>query len=109
MKSPERKVEKKPPRIRGAARRTGVASPIRCRRLRAAIGAQPKAQRAADTERIGKRSKPPIRSRRDPDRGGEGARIAGGAARGEARARSRAYWQALQRRDALRWPAQTDR
>ncbi|WP_265656474.1 hypothetical protein [Verminephrobacter eiseniae] len=30
-------------------------SPIRCRRLRAAIGAQRKAQRAAHTERIGKR------------------------------------------------------
>ncbi|MCW5233272.1 helix-turn-helix domain-containing protein [Verminephrobacter eiseniae] len=32
-----------------------VASPIRCRRLRAAIGAQRKAHRAANTERIGKR------------------------------------------------------
>src|SRR6218665_356500 len=32
-----------------------VASPIRCRRLRAAIGAQRKAHRAAHTERIGKR------------------------------------------------------
>src|SRR6218665_1461191 len=32
-----------------------VASPIRCRRLRAAIGAQSKAHRAANTERIGKR------------------------------------------------------
>src|SRR6218665_3824268 len=47
-----------------------VASRIRCRRLRAAIGAQRKAQRAAHTE---------------------------------------LYWQAMQRRDALRWPAQTDR
>ncbi|ABM56858.1 hypothetical protein Veis_1082 [Verminephrobacter eiseniae EF01-2] len=47
-----------------------VASPIRCRRLRAAIGAQRKAHRAAHTE---------------------------------------LYWQAMQRRDALRWPAQTDR
>src|SRR6218665_3957622 len=62
MKSPERKVEKKPPRIRGAARRTGVASPIRCRRLRAAIGAPRKAQRAADTERIGKRCNAAMRS-----------------------------------------------
>src|SRR6218665_3797697 len=34
---------------------TSVASPIRCRRLRAAIGAQRKAHRAANTERIGKR------------------------------------------------------
>src|SRR6218665_3180799 len=33
---------------------TSVASPIRCRRLRAAIGAQRKAHRAANTERIGK-------------------------------------------------------
>src|SRR6218665_2036131 len=32
-----------------------VASRIRCRRLRAAIGAQSKAHRAANTERIGKR------------------------------------------------------
>ncbi|MCW5262954.1 oxidoreductase [Verminephrobacter eiseniae] len=32
-----------------------VASPIRCRRLRAAIGAQRKAHRAANTKRIGKR------------------------------------------------------
>src|SRR6218665_3355996 len=47
-----------------------VASPIRCRRLRAAIGAQRKAHRAAHTD---------------------------------------LYWQAMQRRDALRWPAQTDR
>src|SRR6218665_3450677 len=47
-----------------------VVSPIRCRRLRAAIGAQRKAHSAAHTE---------------------------------------LYWQAMQRRDALRWPAQTDR
>src|SRR6218665_280816 len=49
---------------------TSVASRIRCRRLRAAIGVQRKAHRAAHTE---------------------------------------LYWQAMQRRDALRWPAQTDR
>ncbi|ABM60013.1 hypothetical protein Veis_4310 [Verminephrobacter eiseniae EF01-2] len=36
-------------------RHASVASRIRCRRLRAAIGAQRKAQRAAHTERIGKR------------------------------------------------------
>src|SRR6218665_1610247 len=34
---------------------TSVESPIRCRRLRAAMGAQRKAHRAANTERIGKR------------------------------------------------------
>src|SRR6218665_2629986 len=50
--------------------RASVASRIRCRRLRAAIGAQRKAHRAAHTE---------------------------------------LYWQAMQRRDALRWLAQTDR
>src|SRR6218665_597993 len=50
--------------------RASVESRIRCRRLRAAIGAQRKAHRAAHTE---------------------------------------LYWQAMQRRDALRWPAQTDR
>src|SRR6218665_3422797 len=50
--------------------RASVASRIRCRRLRAAIGAQRKAHRAAHTD---------------------------------------LYWQAMQRRDALRWPAQTDR
>src|SRR6218665_3437013 len=50
--------------------RASVASRIRCRRLRAAIGAERKAHRAAHTE---------------------------------------LYWQAMQRRDALRWPAQTDR
>src|SRR6218665_2151578 len=50
--------------------RASVASRIRCRRLRAAIGAQRKAHRAAHTE---------------------------------------LYWQTMQRRDALRWPAQTDR
>src|SRR6218665_2961302 len=38
-----------------------VVSPIRCRRLRAAIGAQRKAQRAANTERIGKRCNAAIR------------------------------------------------
>src|SRR6218665_2655710 len=38
-----------------------VASPIRCRRLRAAIGAQRKAHRAAHTERIGKRCNAAIR------------------------------------------------
>src|SRR6218665_742171 len=54
----------------GGRRDSSVASPIRCRRLRAAIGAQRKAHRAAHTE---------------------------------------LYWQAMQRRDALRWPAQTDR
>src|SRR6218665_3801436 len=31
------------------------------------------------------------------------------AAQGASRSQSRAYWQAMQRRDALRWPAQTDR
>ncbi|WP_265659465.1 hypothetical protein [Verminephrobacter eiseniae] len=36
-------------------RQAGVASRIRCRRLRAAIGAQRKAQRAANTLGIGKR------------------------------------------------------
>src|SRR6218665_2674790 len=49
---------------------TGVASRIRGRGLRAAIGAQRRAHRAAHTE---------------------------------------LYWQGMQRRDALRWPAQTDR
>ncbi|ABM57508.1 hypothetical protein Veis_1754 [Verminephrobacter eiseniae EF01-2] len=56
--------------IRSTPSRASVASRIRCRRLRAAIGAQRKAHRAAHTE---------------------------------------LYWQAMQRRDALRWPAQTDR
>ncbi|WP_265685401.1 hypothetical protein [Verminephrobacter eiseniae] len=37
------------------APKASVASPVRCRRLRAAIGAQRKAHRAANTERIGKR------------------------------------------------------
>ncbi|WP_265659388.1 hypothetical protein [Verminephrobacter eiseniae] len=35
--------------------KASVASPVRCRRLRAAIGAQRKAHRAANTKRIGKR------------------------------------------------------
>src|SRR6218665_3366906 len=40
---------------------TGVASPIRCRGLRAAIGAQRKAHRAANTERMGKRGNAAMR------------------------------------------------
>src|SRR6218665_3907638 len=40
---------------------TSVASRIRCRRLRAAIGAQRKAHRAANTERIGKRCNAALR------------------------------------------------
>ena len=35
--------------------RASVASPVRCRRLRIAIGSQRKAHCAANTERIGKR------------------------------------------------------
>ncbi|WP_265656406.1 hypothetical protein [Verminephrobacter eiseniae] len=44
-----------------ARRCASVASPIRCRRLRAAIGAQRQAQRAAHTERIGKRCNAALR------------------------------------------------
>src|SRR6218665_2224579 len=43
------------PTCSAARNGASVASRIRCRRLRAAIGAQRKAQRAAHTERIGKR------------------------------------------------------
>src|SRR6218665_757948 len=45
----------RPAEMLNALRPTSVASRIRCRRLRAAIGAQRKAHRAANTERIGKR------------------------------------------------------
>ncbi|WP_265659392.1 hypothetical protein [Verminephrobacter eiseniae] len=41
--------------LRACSGAPSVASRIRCRRLRAAIGAQRKAHRAAHTERIGKR------------------------------------------------------
>ncbi|WP_265659348.1 hypothetical protein [Verminephrobacter eiseniae] len=44
------------------ALRASVASSVRCRRLRAAIGAQRKAQRAAHAERIGKRCNAALRS-----------------------------------------------
>src|SRR6218665_694748 len=44
-----------PLQYRPRATASSVASRIRCRRLRAAIGAQRKAHRAAHTERIGKR------------------------------------------------------
>src|SRR6218665_468890 len=67
-------------RWRLSVKTTSVASRIRCRRLRAAIGVQRKAHRAANTERIGKRCNAAMRfdcQRRPPDAGGPGS-IPGG-------------------------------
>ncbi|ABM58673.1 hypothetical protein Veis_2937 [Verminephrobacter eiseniae EF01-2] len=71
-----------------------------CRRAcrRGAIGVRPRPKSSACS-----------RSCRVTDQMSQAARSHRSAAQGASRSPYRAYWQAMQRRDALRWPAQTDR